>query len=288
MAKNRGAAASRNNSPPEVLCISGDRLALVLNQHERVRAKASEWRAPLGLAITLWLAFLVSDFRATWGLKGDQWGVVVFMLASFSTVWLFVELYQRFLISSTEMSLLEKICQNADRQDDHRGIFFFHAEDSSETERVLVYFDIVWKCYLLPSADIASIGFDDPDAVALLAAQVGRLVGAREEDIKVRRVPNAELHSTKYSYYHRREKAYTFEFLHVSVVEPRPEIYEEEFFSGGRLYRWMSVPELLQDENTKDRNSDVLHHIENKFSDFYYHTPPSLPGRIGVPAGAQQ
>jgi hypothetical protein len=263
---------------PDVVNITRDRLELTLNRYLDQLARSSDWKTPLSIAITLWLLLPVTDFKNKAHLSGAQWQVVVFMLAIASTIWLVVTLL-KLIKKPSRSDLLADICSNADRLDDHRGIFFFHAEDLAGTDRILVYYDVVWDCFLLPHVSVQAWDLNDVSAEGPLSLYASRLISVPPSQVAVTPLRNLTVRSTKFSEFYRREKRYTFEFLHVAVMRPiRLDMKRSSFLSGGREYKWMSVPELLKDQNTAARNFDVLHHLEGHFAEFFLQTPDSLQG----------
>lgn len=276
---------------PEIVNITRDRLELTLNRYLDLLARSSDWKTPLSVALTLWLLLPVTDFKNKAHLTGAQWQVVVFMLAIASTLWLISTLVKTVRNPSRE-DLLIAICAQADRLDDHRGIFFYHSQDAADTDRILVYYDVVWECYLLPHVSVQAWDLNDVSAEGPLSLYASRLISVPAAQVTVTPLRNLAMRSTKFSEFYKREKRYTFEFLHVFVREPiRRDMTCASFLSGGREYRWLSIPELLNDQNTAARNSDVLHHLEGHFAEFFLQTPNSLQNeilenRLPAPGGA--
>jgi hypothetical protein len=275
------------DSLPEIINITRDRLELTLNRHLDLLARASDWKTPLSVALTLWLLLPVTDFKNKAHLTGAQWQVVVFMLAIASTLWLISALL-KLARSPSRKDLLFAICAQADRLDDHRGIFFYRAQDASDTDRILIYYDVVWECYLLPHVSVQAWDLNDVSAEGPLSLYASRLISVPAAQVTVTPLRNLTMRSTKFSEFYKREKRYTFEFLHVVVKAPiRPDMKNASFLSGGREYKWMSIPELLHDPHTAERNSDVIHHMEGHFAEFFLQTPDSLQNEIvGSPTPA--
>ncbi len=270
---------------PEIINITRDRLELTLNKYLICFARSSDWKTPLSIAVTLWLLLPVTDFKSKAHLTGSQWQVVVFMLAIASTIWL-ISTLAKLARKPTRKDLLRDICAQADRLDDHRGIFFYRSEDTAGTDRILVYYDVVWECYLLPHVSVEASDINDVSAEGPLSLYASRLISVPPAQVTVTPLRNLTARSTKFSEFYKREKRYTFEFLHVVVSDPiRSDIRHARFLSGGREYRWMSIPELLHDQNTAARNSDVIHHLEAHFAEFFLQTPNSLQNEtVEIPA----
>lgn len=268
------------NDLPDIVSIGRDRLELILNRHLDSLARSSDWKTPLGIVLTLGLPLAITDFKDKAILTGAQWQVVVAMFLIGAIFWL-IKTGARASRSSGRKDLLLAICKQADRLDDYHGVFFYRSNDTSGTNRILVYYDIVWECYLLPHVTIKGWDLNDVSADRLLSKHVSLMISVSPTQVKVTPLRDLIMRSTKFSRSYRRDKRYTFDFLHVVVKEPvRSDIKHASFISGGREYKWMSIPDLLLDPNTVARNSDVIHHLESHSIEFFIQTSKSMQNEI--------
>ncbi|MGW9195554.1 hypothetical protein [Micromonospora chersina] len=222
----------------------------------------------------------MTDFKNRFGLNANEWQVVVVMLAIVATFWLIRRAYSS-LQAPTSGELVFAICDNAERLDDHRGLFLFEGRDTEGIDRVLVYFDEVWECFLLPHANVQAWDLADVSVEGPLTQYAGRLIGVSPEQIDVTPLRSLALRSTKFSEFYKREKSYTFDFLHVIVRgSVRQELLKPSFVAGGREYRWMSIAELLRHKPTNAKNKDVLHHLEGHVAEFFLQLPDSFTTRL--------
>lgn len=273
---------TENRQLPDVVSINTDRLQLIIQRHAATQKSASEWTTPLSIMLALWLVLPITDFRDRFGLTGDQWSIVVLMSAILTSAW-FLRRIIAAIRAPTFDDLLGEICANAERLDDHRGLFLFEGRDPHGVDRILVYFDEVWECFLLPHANIQAWDLADVSAESPLAQYAGRLIGVPADQLEVTPLRSLALRSTKFSEFYKREKSYTFEFLHVIVRgKIRPDLLSPSFTSGGREYHWMSLVELLSDRATNIKNKDVIHHLEGHVAEFFFQTPNSFPYPVAV------
>lgn len=268
---------------PEVINISTDRLQLIIQSYAASRKAAGEWTTPLSVALTLWLLVPVTDFRDRFGLSSAEWRTVVVMLAVGASVWFTRRVYSAVRAPNAN-DLLLSICQKADRLDDHRGLFLFECRDVNGVDRVLVYYDEVWECYLLPHANVQAWDLADVSIEGPLRQYAGRLIGMPPDQLAVTPLRPMALRSTKFSEFYKREKSYTFEFLHVRAHgKIRPELLQPSFTAGGREYHWLSIAELMQDKATNVKNKDVLHHLEGRVAEFFLQLPDTFSTPLSAP-----
>lgn len=266
----------RASELPEVISISRDRLSLVVTRFMQMRKEAGDWTAPLGIALSLLVLLPLTKFQERLGISAQQWQTVFVLAAAVSTVWFIVAVI-RSIRAPRAADLLREIAQHADVLDDHRGLYLLKALDEQDSYKLLVYWDIVWECYLLPHVDIRAIDMNDQSTLGPLSMYAARKLGVEPADLEVRVLREITFHTRKFSAFYKREKSYTFEMIHVRLSGPPPHLLEEEFVVGGTKYRWMTLGGLAEDPATAAKNGDVIRHLENNFVQLFVQVPDSVP-----------
>ncbi|MFA6284892.1 MAG: hypothetical protein WCT30_02530 [Desulfurivibrionaceae bacterium] len=76
------------NTSQEIIRITVDRLKLVLVEHKNGFERRKEWHTPLGLLLTIVLAFITSTFKDALGFKADTWCAFFLIGLLLSFAWL--------------------------------------------------------------------------------------------------------------------------------------------------------------------------------------------------------
>lgn len=269
----------RRQSRPDVVVIATDKLELILERNERHLRARRDWPTPLSICVALWLVWPISDFKDSFGVSAAQWQAIVALCALVATAW-FAVVLTRALRSPSRTDLIAQICAESDRLEDQRGLYFLHSTDGSGSDKILVYYDDLWGCYLLPHVNVQAWDLANTSNQGELALYASRLLAVPSDSVRVTVLKNQSLHSIKYSEFYRQEREYNFEFIHVAINPPiREDIFDEKFTAGGREFTWKSLAELLADPSTSSKNGDVLHHFESHYAEFFIRTPDSLSGK---------
>lgn len=211
---------------------------------------------------------MVSDFKDKFSLKADHWEAVVFMFLLASVLWLVWELYRLTKDESMD-SLLFDIRKNIKNTPDYTAIYFIKMKREN-IPKILVYKNPSWKCYFLPYVSYSPDYPIDHQKDCCLERTIAGFLGANFQDISIEYLRNYSLTSEKYSESERVKKQFNFEFITVSSLNGKIANKNKNQFSvGGKDFVWMTLDELENDENTKNKNSDVLHHIRKNYSFFF-------------------
>jgi hypothetical protein len=141
-----------------------------------------------------------------------------------------------------------------------RAVFVIRAQSADGEPRILVGFDRVWDCCLLPNVHAEGrslLDEDDPYLCDRLAAYLGLPPGT----VHARHIRGAKLCSHKYSPSRDRETTYHFHFF-AATCEPPDGWRARTFASGGTDYLWLRLAELQSSKNA-DRNQDVFDHLRD-------------------------
>ncbi len=77
---------------------------------------------------------------------------------------------------------------------------------------------------------------------------------------------NEDLITSKISYKNGKFTNYYFDFYQAKIKsdELKDKLRPLEFNIGGVKYKWMTTAEMKNDSITKERNSDVIDHLEDR------------------------
>lgn len=273
-------AVSSSVDAPESFSISSDALRLVLISYVRAQESAIKWTGYTGLALSLWASLVVTDFSfktSKYGLDGKQWQLLFIVAAIFSSIRA-VTGFAAYLRRPTVESVMHQVLSKADVAREFRAICLLKYHGSDNEYRILVYKDPLWDCYLLPHynmVDASTRDINDPHLVNFVSGEVG----IRPDDIVIERIPGADLRSSKYSAHHRQGTAYRFVFFIVMLrrgVNIPAHLRSLKFTYKGRDFEWLTIAEMEDDPNTRNRNLDVTRYISDRATQLLRESPDSL------------
>jgi hypothetical protein len=139
--------------------------------------------------------------------------------------------------------------------------------------------DPIWGCYLFPyhcpelelSRDMSSV------PVADLA---GSWLGVAADDIAIRTETEWAVDSEKYSEDVKRIERYRFHFYQVRLKGDWPHIRRRRFEFGGVHFQWVTLSELMADDNTMSKNRDVVLFVARRFGRTLLTIPNSLDEEV--------
>lgn len=252
------------NPKTKRLTFTRDSLLLHLSEIMDRRGDRNSFIAPLGILVTLILTFVVSDFQDRGPIKADGWQAIFFTGLGATALWLFFTLLKR-PKEITTAEAMEKLDSISLTRTSRRAVFFFAQSDGSR--RTLVYFDKRWDCYFHPHTPL-----DAPVHANLehLEQEACYMVGLPENSLTITRLDDLYLESFKRSEQTGENTFYVFQFFRANVQDLHlPMVSDLEFNRNGQLYKWMTIEELLNDDNTRLKNSEFLRYIKDNSAAFF-------------------
>jgi len=248
--------------PPDKILISHDRLRLLVSEVLDQARRAQEWQAPLGVVVTLLATLAVSKFDKsvkTLGVQGDTWRLILTAATGAAAVWLLSTL-RRARRPPTLDEVLARIIGRAENNQVDRALFVIKRMDGNNKFRLLTYYDSAWGCQMLPHENVRGLAFserNDSRLRELLASHFS----VPAAGLTIVHQSGCDLHSTKYSEIRKMETRYHFRFFQVLLPTPLP--VDPTFTLDGTIFKWSSLEDLMTDQTTMDRNSDVVYHIRD-------------------------
>lgn len=258
--KGRGKPRPRNYV--DTVSINFDRLEnLIRGFASRVKDRVFWW-TPLSIGVTLLFTLVVSEFRTSFaGLSAEQWRLIAilgFIAASVATVVAVV----RALRGQDLDELMDNICAESISRPRHYGITLFKALDTRGVSRLLVYYDEIWDCYLLPYVRLHEDQFA-PEDVSEPAADRFSL---SKDALSARELDDYELLSEKVSAATGKMTNYRFAFYIMKIAaEHAGPFCRRQFQVQSRKYKWVTIEEALAHPKSADKNGDVLRYLRDNY-----------------------
>lgn len=258
--------------------IGFDRLQILIQEFAIHVYDRLFWMTPLAVAITLLGTLIVSDFKDRYGLKANDWrDGTIFLLAVFF-IWTVVAGVKALRHQSIP-DLMDGIARESHAPVRNYALAYFRAKEESGASLVLVYFDPIWQCYLMPFVSLQP-GQSDPLDVSEYASQ--RFSLPKEAFIADEFVGH-EVRHTKTSAASHKSTNYRFTFYLMKVGTKHRDLFlKREFEVQEREYKWLTIEQLLSDAASMERNGEVFSYMRDQRSTFFAdRAPRSLDETIG-------
>lgn len=216
----------------------------------------------LSVLVSISLTLLVSEISSKWGIDKELWKfaiVGIFTLVGAWSVFVAVRIARQPSFETFLSGIVARSLTILDR----RFVFLITSRDTTKLTRVLVQYSDSWSCWLLPN--FSKSQSEEMNSSDKLLSALASKIGADPSDLSLTAL-NDDLLSSKISYKNKSFTNYYFDFYHVSINSERIEekLQQQEVEIGGVRFRWMTTGELKAHQNTKERNSDVIDHIEDR------------------------
>ncbi|MEV7786471.1 hypothetical protein AB0O72_13850 [Streptomyces sp. NPDC088106] len=249
---------------PTSLTVTFESLELIFRRHVATLRQTGDWKAWLGVALALGLPLTTASYAYAGKklfLEGSQWQAItgaLTLLALFQTVRV---AYANRRAPSID-DLMDEVAGEAGAVLERRAIFVIKRRGNDGAYRVLAYWQPAWDCFLLPNINLNE-GISSSEAMIRGAST---MIGTPEDRLTLSPYPEQTvLRSSKYSPTYRRETSYRFEFHHVAISGEISSTFAAESFShGGFDYSWLTVAELRAHAATREKNGDVLKHLNEQ------------------------
>lgn len=260
------------------ITIGFDRLQILIQDFAKRVYDRLFWVTPLAVAITLVATLVVSDFKDRFGLKADDWRNGTIFLSAVFLFWTLVAGVKAVRHQSIS-DLMDGIARESHSPIRNYALTYFRAKDESGASLVLVYFDPIWQCYLMPFVSLQPGQFD-PSDVSEYATQRFSLP---KNAFIAHEFAGHEVRHTKTSEASRKLTNYRFTFYLIKVGTKHQSLFlKPEFEEQERKYKWLTIEQLLSDTVTMQRNGEVFAYMRDERSTFFADpVPQSVNAAIG-------
>lgn len=260
------------------ITIGFDRLQILIQEFAKRVYDRLFWVTPLAVAITLLATLIVSNFEDRYGLKAEDWRdgtIFLFVVFFIWTVFAGVKAFRHQSISD----LMDGIARESHSPIRNYALTYFRAKDESGASLVLVYFDPIWRCYLMPFVSLQP-GQSDPLDVSEYATQRFSLP---KEAFTAHELAGHEVRHAKTSQASHKLTNYRFTFYLMKVgIKHRDLFLKREFEEQERKYRWLTIEQLLSDKVSMERNGEIFSYMRDERSTFFAdRVPRSVDEAIG-------
>ncbi|MFM0211490.1 hypothetical protein PQQ96_29270 [Paraburkholderia sediminicola] len=249
--------------PPEKLLFDRLHLDGMLRPHFDNRASLiGILLSQVSVLVTIGLTLLVSDINTKWGIDKALWNFIVISTFSCLLLWSAIVTLKIFRQPSFE-EFLRRITSQSLTTQDRRFVFLFVAIGQDGAKRVLVQHSVNWECWLLPNFGKSQSG--NVNTNQELHQALGQKLSAEAADLLLTPM-NEDMINSKQSYKNNKFTTYYFDFYFAQITSESltDKICHKEFDIAGDRFAWLTVAELKNDLHTRERNSDVIEHLENK------------------------
>lgn len=251
------------NIPPDKLLF--DRLhldGLLRPSYDNKASLIGILLSQLSVLVTIVLTLLASDIKSKWGIQEQVWAFVITSIFSILSVWS-IYVFIKIIKQPSFENFLERIMNSSLTTQDRRFVFLITARDNQKNKKVLVQYSDSWNCWLLPNFGRQQSGkVSNNDA---LHRSLSDKLGCNLTDLSLSPL-NDDLISSKISYKNGKFTSYYFDFYQAKINSEDLEnkLRPSEFTIGGVNYKWMTTAEMKSDSITKERNSDVIDHLDDR------------------------
>lgn len=223
--------------------IDTTRLALLLEKNKRQIGSHAKWTTPLSVFISLLLTRVTCDFKDCFALKAEEWKFIInsaLIISFICSVCLIIKQCQRGKLTSEK--LYEKICELDETINERRALLIC-CNISNHKNEILVYYDLLWECFLLPHYPI-----DDNIHISEIKTFIADDFHIDDKNVLIEKVATQE--SRKRSKRTNLDKNYIFEYFLMRLYNIPKNCKQKQFDIAGRRYCWMSLSELQGEKNT--------------------------------------
>ena len=260
------------------ITIGFDRLQILIQEFAKRIYDKWFWLTPFAIAVTLAATLIVSDFADRFGLKAVEWRDLTIVALGIFLVWTVVAIV-RALRHQTVVELMDRIGRESLSPIRNYALTYFRAKGDNGASLVLVYFDPIWKCYLMPFVSLQP-GQSDPLDVSEYSTQRFSLP---KQAFTAHELEGLEVRSEKISEASHKRTNYRFSFYLMKVGPTHSELFlKRDFEEQERKYKWLTVEQLLADPASMERNGEVFSFMRDNRSAFFADkVPMSLDDAIG-------
>lgn len=202
-------------------------------------------------------SFLVSVFLASYsdvfGIPGSVLKTVFVLLGLYFTVKSLMDIHDSQKNNYSYTDLLSDINRLNEITHNH-SIVIIKDTYNKYPNRLLVYDDVRWQCRLFLNYK------DNPNNENFIKEHLSQELKIELTDISLKYL-GQRIHE-KFSESARTEKIYSHKFYIATVKSFPQKMLQDSFECDGRRYYWMTIDELEQDANVREKNSDILGYVK--------------------------
>lgn len=227
--------------------------------------KKDDWLAWLGVFVSLCSTLLFTEFKSVIGVEPSKVRIIYGFFTFLSGIMLINSVITSVRIKGKDSLnyIMDVLLMNSITPYEFRLLYILKMGDN-ENAKILVFQDELYDCYMLPHCKNEALHSEE-----ITKQKLAEYLGIPKELIKITYYDTRlDKISKKYSEYHRKDTIYYFSFCYVKIRNAPQKIMQSSFEVEGRKFEWMSCQMLNQDENTRKKNSDVIRHIDDNYSEF--------------------
>ena len=200
--------------------------------------------------VTYIFSLLCSDFHDTILLRAST----IRWIAYFLAVVYIIDLLIRFAMSIRKKYNHEMLYEDIKNMNQIKHYFSLVAikdEYHEFSNRYLLYYDKVWKCWFFPNYKTK-----DDNNEAFVATKLSNALHIKEQNITLTYI--TEKVQPKFSRRDQVQKVYSHRLYQGKISDYPKEIQSDTFTLDQIQYRWMTIAEMEEDDVIREVNSDVV------------------------------
>ena len=253
-----------------VVQIELDLLKRDIMEYGKSRGKYTDWVTYLGISVSCLVNLLVSDFKDTPVMTADQWQIIIILITLISGGAAIVRFAQN--VANTEKKCISctmtQVKRDACNPHEDRILFIIIKCVEREKPQLLVYRDLIWNCWFLPNISQGDLDMQS------MRAYIAQDIGMSVSDVQLELFPDKDDCCTRklsQSYLEVTDYYYKFCFVKITAASYYLEkLWQPQFEHSGRSFQWMSITEMLTDPHIREKNSDIVHYLQDHYETFFY------------------
>jgi len=261
---------------PETIVINSTRLQSIVNDYGKEMAARVGWTVPAAFLFSVVLCIPVSDFKPYAGLTSDQVKLIVYLLGLGSLVWTVFELLK--LRNDLPQEKYERRLSSHIINTPDFTVMYLIKLTTDHVPRILVEKNPTWNCYFLPYVSRPSSDSFSFEKITELRNTIASYLAIAKDDVNIDHLREYSLTSEKFSEKDKMQKQFNFDFFFFSIPATKmmANYNNSPLVVGGKTFFWMTLDELLNDPATRERNGDVLQHLQKNYSPLFVTAKDSI------------
>lgn len=234
------------------------------------KGKYTDWITYLGIFLSCLLNLLVSDFKDSFGIQADQWKTIVVLITMVTAVVTLIRLVKN-LINTEEKCInatMIQVKRDACNPNEDRILFIVLKHNELGKPQLLTYWDLIWECWFLPNIHQGNL--DEKSMRGYIAQEIGLPVS----DVQLELFPDKDDCCTrKMSQNYLEVTDYYNKFCFVKITATADalcKLKEPTFEHSSRRFQWMSITEMLANQDVLEKNGDIIHFLQDHYETFFY------------------
>jgi hypothetical protein len=258
--KNKYNDFTRDETKEEIL-VNVDTLRLLMNEFTNNLKQSRDWIATFSIALSMIVTFFVSDFKKFFIFTSEQVSAFFMILTLLLVVFTVYQIIKCMIVSSKAKVdyIVQQFRDKSFMPIEYRVLFIIKTNYFENANYLLFFNDETWDCFFLPNAKTK------PNIItADLAEKISHFLGVEASSVSLNLFDSEfDMVSKKNSQFHKCMTLYYTKFCYVSITKPPARFFNKNFTYYGREFKWMTIPEVLNDPKEKEKNSDIIRHLED-------------------------